>query len=132
MAEKRKPCPLFRFNIPADDPVRAQEFYGKIFGWKFEGFPGSDSVWEVEGCDTDNGCEGGLHQRRYPKQTITPFIKVPSIEEYSKMIEENGGEIVMQKYPIKNTGYFCICKDPEKNEISLWEDDTSAPSPDVK
>ena len=119
MTKEREPCPLFRFNIPADDPTRAQKFYGEIFGWQFDGFPGSDSVWDIDGCDVDDGCEGGLHQRRYPTQTITPFIKVPSVVEYSKMVVEHGGEIIMDKYPVMSTGYFCICKDPEGNEISL-------------
>jgi uncharacterized protein len=30
------------FEIPADHPERAKKFYGSLFGWKIEKFPGAD------------------------------------------------------------------------------------------
>ena len=32
------------FEIPADNPERAKKFYGSLFGWKIEQFPGVDGL----------------------------------------------------------------------------------------
>ena len=31
---------LVHFEIPADDTAEAREFWGSLFGWKFEAYPG--------------------------------------------------------------------------------------------
>jgi len=33
------------FDIPVDDPVRAQKFYKKVFDWKFEKWDGPMDYW---------------------------------------------------------------------------------------
>jgi len=34
------PASIVWFEIPADNVDRARTFYGKLFGWKIERFPG--------------------------------------------------------------------------------------------
>ena len=34
------PASIVWFEIPADNVERAKTFYGKLFGWKIERFPG--------------------------------------------------------------------------------------------
>ena len=31
---------MVHFEIPAGDPAKAQEFWGSLFGWQFQAFPG--------------------------------------------------------------------------------------------
>jgi uncharacterized protein len=35
------------FEIPADDVERAKAFYGALFGWKIEKFPGQMEYWHI-------------------------------------------------------------------------------------
>src|SRR5207245_10138616 len=34
------PGRIVHFEIPADDTAKGREFWGALFGWKFESFPG--------------------------------------------------------------------------------------------
>ena len=36
------------FEIPADNPERAQKFYSSMFGWKINPFPGATDYWHIE------------------------------------------------------------------------------------
>ena len=36
------------FEIPANNPERAKKFYGKLFGWKIELFPGMTDYWHID------------------------------------------------------------------------------------
>lgn len=36
------------FEIPADNPERAKKFYGSLFGWKVEPFPGVTDYWHID------------------------------------------------------------------------------------
>ncbi len=38
------PASIVWFEIPADNVERAKTFYGKLFGWKIERFPGAKAV----------------------------------------------------------------------------------------
>jgi len=39
---------------------------------------------------------------------MTNTIEVPSIDEYSKLIQSNGGHILVPKMPILGVGYFTV------------------------
>ena len=54
-AKKKNPVgSLVWFEIPADHPERARNFYGKLFGWKIKKFPGTADYWHI-----DTGGSGG-------------------------------------------------------------------------
>ena len=36
---------ITHFNIPVDDPGRAQKFYKEVFDWKFEKWDGPTDYW---------------------------------------------------------------------------------------
>src|SRR5438067_1624089 len=35
------------FEIPVDDPDRAEKFYAEVFGWKFDRYPGAPGALEL-------------------------------------------------------------------------------------
>ena len=49
-------------------------------------------------------------------------MSVPSIDEYLKKIEAEGGQLIKPKGPILDTAFFAVVKDTEGNAIGLWED----------
>jgi len=116
------------FEIPADNVERARTFYGKLFGWKIDKFPGPTAkpYWLVETGSDDPSRNGGLMERQFPGHTITTYIAVPSVEKAAAKVEKLGGKICMEKTAVPQMGYFVVCSDTENNQFALWEADEKA------
>src|ERR1019366_686207 len=55
------------FEIPAENPERAMQFYSSVLGWKFNKWPGPVDYWLISTGDPgEPGIDGGLMQRRDP------------------------------------------------------------------
>jgi predicted enzyme related to lactoylglutathione lyase len=115
------------FDVPADDVERAKNFYGKIFGWKFDKWDGPMEYWmTITGDDKQPGINGGLCQRMPGQVGITNTIDVPSVDEYSTKIQSGGGKILAPKMPIPGVGYFAQCMDTEGNIFGIIQMDKNA------
>jgi uncharacterized protein len=120
---------VVHFEIPADDPGRAQKFYGELFGWKIEKFPVPMPMdyWMITTAETgENALGGGMLKRQDPQQQITIYIDVPSVDEYVHKIEKLGGKLCVPKMAVPGMGYFAVCLDPENNGFGIWEDNPKA------
>jgi predicted enzyme related to lactoylglutathione lyase len=116
---------LVHFDIPADDPARAREFYSGLFEWKIEKAPGPMEYWLIAPTN-EEAVSGGLMKRPQPEQRITPYFAVPSIDEYVAKAEKLGGKIVVPKMPVTGMGYFAFCLDTENNVFAMWETNPDA------
>jgi uncharacterized protein len=128
---------IVHFELPADDPERAAEFYRELFGWdikKFEGsVAGGMEYWMVKTVPTDSdgrpvrpGVNGGLMRRMYPNQPPVNYINVENVDEAVSRAERLGAKILMGKTPVPGMGWFAQLNDLEGNLIAVWETDTSA------
>lgn len=118
---------VIHFDIPADDPVRAQKFYQDVFGWKFDKWNGPMEYWMTKtGDDKQPGINGGLAKRMPGQFGTTNTIDVPSVDEFAKKIQSNGGKIIMPKMPIQGVGYFAQCQDTEGNIFGIIQMDQNA------
>jgi len=118
---------IIHFDIPADDPARAQKFYQDVFGWTFDKWNGPMEYWMAKtGDDKQPGINGGL-AKRMPGQTgVTNTIDVPSVDEFARKIESKGGKIIMPKMAIPGVGYFAQCLDTEGNVFGIIQMDQNA------
>ena len=83
---------IVHFDIPADDPARAQKFYQEVFGWTFEKWNGPMEYWMAKtGDDKQPGINGGLAKRMPGQFGITNTIDVSSVDEFAKKILSKGG-----------------------------------------
>ena len=65
------------FEIPADNPQRAMDFYSKIFGWQFKKWDGPADYWIITtGQSPEPGIDGGLLKRQHPNQPCVNTIGV--------------------------------------------------------
>ncbi len=120
------------FEIHADDPERAAEFYKLAFGWTIKKWEGPVDFWLiVTGASPEPGINGGI-KRRSESQATVNSIEVPSIDEYVRRVERCGGEIVMEKRPIPGFGWHCCCQDTEGNLFGLIETDVTVTGDDAK
>ncbi len=118
---------IVHFDLPADDPGRARQFYGDLFGWKFmeTGFP-DFSLVETRALDGSPGVGGGLGKRGVPEQRIMNYIGVASIDEYVERVISLGGTVTFKKTAVPGFGYLANCMDTEGNAFGLWQEDPAA------
>jgi predicted enzyme related to lactoylglutathione lyase len=114
------------FEIPVDDPDRAERFYADVFGWVFNRFPGAPSYYGMATTgDSHPGIDGALFQRGEGAST-TLTMSVDSIEEAVARIEAAGGRLVTPKTPVPGVGYFANCLDTEGNQFGIFVNDERA------
>ena len=116
------PASIVWFEIPADSVERAKKFYGKLFGWKIEKFPGSMEYWHIDTGGANDTPDGGLLKRQNPgHQGITNYIGVASVDKFVAKVDKLGGKVCMPRTAVPQMGYFAVCQDAEKNTFALWE-----------
>ena len=114
------------FEIPADNPKRAKQFYGKLFGWKINPFPAMPDYQHIDTGGADASPDGGLMKRMHPAHTITTYVSVPSVTRFMTKVKKLGGEISKPKTAVPGMGYFAICNDTEDNTFAIWEPNPKA------
>ncbi len=115
------------FEIPADNVERAKKFYGELFGWKIEKFPGPMEYWHIDTGGGNDTPDGGLLKRQNPgHQGITIYIGVASVDQFVAKVQKLGGKICMPKTAVPQMGYFAVCQDADNNTFGLWETNQDA------
>ncbi len=124
---------IVHFEIPANDIEKLRKFYGDLFGWRIEKYPGPTVYYMLETVPVDEktmmpirlGVNGGLYVK---KDAAMPelakpinYISVESVEEYSKKVEALGGKIVVPKMEITGLGWWALALDPEGNAFGMLE-----------
>ncbi len=84
------------FEVPADNVERARKFYGTLFGWKIEKFPGGMEYWHIDTGGADATPDGGMMKRQHPQHGITTYISVPSVEKFMVKVQKLGGNLHAQ------------------------------------
>ena len=114
------------FEIPVDDPDRAENFYADIFGWSFQRFEGAPEYYGMATTgEGEQGINGALFQRG-ESGVVTLTMEVGSIEEAMARIAEKGGRVLQGKTPIPGMGWFATCEDTEGNRFGLFTNDPTA------
>jgi len=118
---------IVHFDIPSDNPDRAQKFYSGVFGWKFDKWDGPMEYWMIKtGDEKEPGINGGLSKRMPGQIGITNTIDITSVDEYSKKIQSMGGQVIVPKMAIHGVGYFATCMDTEGNIFGIIQMDKNA------
>jgi uncharacterized protein len=118
---------VVHFEIPAGDTKRAVDFYGKVFGWKFEKWPGPMEYWMVSTGDAGApGINGGLLPNGSTVKSTTNTIEVQSVDTAATAVKNAGGKQLSPKNAIPGVGYFAYCEDTEGNVFGVMQNDTNA------
>ena len=116
------PGQIVHLEIPADDTAVGREFWGSLFGWQFQSFPGSSEYHMTRLSDQQGlaitNMEPGKHGMR-------AYFDVDDIKTGAARVQELGGE-AGDPMPVPGMGWFVTCTDPHGNEFGLWQNDTSA------
>ena len=127
---------ICHFEIPADDPKRAAEFFRGLFGWNIREWDSANNTAEIHMVETvprdefgrlvRPGANGMIMKRQNPHQPFANYISVESVDEYGARAEGLGGQVVFPKTPVPGMGWFLYFKDTEGNIFGLWQNDPAA------
>jgi uncharacterized protein len=116
---------IVHLEIPADDTGKSREFWGSLFGWQFESYPGPSEYHMARISDAGGAAITNMEPG---KQGTRPYFAVDDIDAGVARVRELGGE-ASDKMPVPSMGWFSTAKDPHGNEFGLWQNDASAPGP---
>lgn len=120
------PRPI-HFEIPAESPERAIQFYQTIFGWQFQKWEGPTEYWLIEtGKPDEPGINGGLLRRRDPSQPCVNTVGVASVDSMLERIAGAGGKCVLPKMAIPGVGWLAYCTDLDGHMFGIMQPDSAA------
>ena len=122
---------VVHFEIHAEDPPRAINFYASVFGWQFSQW-GDQEYWIiVTGPSEQPGINGGLLPRRgqIDGQAVIAYvctIDVASLDATIAAIEANHGTLALPKMAMPGVGWLAYYKDTEGNIFGVMQADPQA------
>jgi predicted enzyme related to lactoylglutathione lyase len=119
------PGEIVHIEIPADDTAQSREFWGSLFGWQFQAYPGPSEYHLTQVSDRTGGAITNMEPG---KRGMRAYFAVDDINAGAARVKELGGE-AGDAMPVPNMGWFSTCRDPQGNEFGLWQTDESAPMP---
>jgi predicted enzyme related to lactoylglutathione lyase len=120
------PGQIVHLEIPADDTATSQAFWGSLFGWQFESYPGPS---EYHMTRIGDNAGAAITNMEPGKRGTRPYFDVDDINAGSARVRELGGQ-AGDPMPVPSMGWFSVCTDPHGNEFGLWQTDPSAPTPE--
>ena len=130
---------IVHFEIHAEEPERAAEFYRNAFGWTIEKWEGGGAPIEYWSVITgpketkDQGVNGGLLKR--PKSLAeevcgsNAFVCTMLVEDYdatAAKILAAGGKEAMPKFALTGMAWQGYFIDTEGNTFGIHQPDTNA------
>lgn len=119
---------VVHFEIPADDPERAQAFYREAFGWRIDSMPEFEyamvrtTATNETGMPTEPGAiNGGMLRRQGPITSPVITIDVEDIDAALASIERLGGKTAQARQPVGDMGFAAYFTDPDGNLMGLWQ-----------
>ena len=120
------PRPI-HFEIPADDPARARQFYTDVFGWRFQSWGGGESeYWLITTGQDEPGIDGGMNRRQPGSTGVVNTIGVASLDDAVAKVTAGGGKVLMPKMPVPGIGWLAYCADTEGNAFGMMQSDEGA------
>ena len=106
-------------EIPVTDMKRAKGWYEKVFGWTFQDFDKTYTLWNAPG----GGTGGGLFLvKKIPaKSAVRAYIEVDDVDAKLKEIKKARGTVVLPKAEVPTFGWWAAFKDPQGTELYLWQ-----------
>lgn len=128
---------VVHFEIQANDPEKAAEFYRNVFGWTIEKWSGSTmEYWMIMTAEKESkepGINGGLLRRpaKMPPQECgtNAYVCTVQVENFDKTAEKilsAGGIVAMPKFALPKMAWQGYFLDTEGNTFGIHQPDENA------
>jgi predicted enzyme related to lactoylglutathione lyase len=123
---------VVHFEIHAENPERAVQFYSRLFNWEFTKWGGQMEYWLIKtGEDGTPGINGGLLKRQgaIDGQAVIAYVCTIDVASVDRLVDEiprHGGTIALPKMPVPGIGWLAYAKDTEGNIFGFMQRDAQA------
>src|SRR5262249_44845826 len=117
------PGEIVHIEIPADDTEQAREFWGSLFGWQFEAYPGPSEYHMARLADQ----QGAAITNMEPGKRGTPAYF--SVDDLNPGAGERVGGRRAQPWRVRTWGWSGPSPAPHGTEFGLGQIPPSAPAP---
>lgn len=115
---------VVHFEIAADDPGRAADFYAEVFGWKSHKWDGPVDYWLVatgEGAGIDGGIVPRDADLPAALRGVVNTVEVASVDEAVARAERAGGGVIAPKRHLAGVGWIAYLRDTEGNPFGVMQ-----------
>lgn len=106
-------------TLSTPDVARAEQFYGKVFGWKVMRNQPGISVFTTDG--TPEGMVADLQQaENFPPNWMT-YVAVDKVEAITERATQLGGKVLVPVFEIPNIGRIAMIADPMGAPLGLYQ-----------
>ncbi len=127
---------VVHFEIHADDPGRAERFYGDVFGWTITRWQGPVEYRLVSTGEGSPGIDGAIIARSEPLAGegvgIGGYVCTISVEDIGateRQVLAAGGQRVRDRHAIPGIGLRAYFKDTEGNVFGALQPAAQGPDP---
>jgi predicted enzyme related to lactoylglutathione lyase len=116
--------PIVHFELSAQDPRAAGEWYNNLFGWPVT----VSDQWDYVMVTTQERFGGGFNPvgPDMPAGTSIVYIATDDFDATFRRIQDAGGVVVTSRQDLPGVGAIGTFKDPTGNVVGLIQPDTSA------
>lgn len=108
------------FELMVSDTAKSQEFYRKVFDWKFSEYENMPGYLNI---DTGKEPMGGMMEKpdMVPAPSLGVYFLVESIDETLGKVEAAGGQTMFPRTDIPGIGWWALFMDPDGIPIMIYE-----------
>src|ERR1700730_10495062 len=96
------PGQIVHIEIPADDTAKSEQFWGSLFGWQFQAFPGP-SEYHMTRISDNSGA--AITNMEPGKRGTRAYFDVDDVNAGVARVKELGGQ-ADQPQPVPGMGWF--------------------------
>lgn len=111
--------PFVHLDLSTTDRKAAQQFYSKVFDWKFKDMPQMN--WT--GIDVGKGVGGGIGDKQMEQQPTawTAYVDVADVKKSLAKAAAAGATVVQDYMEIPGMGALGVFLDPQGASIGVWQ-----------
>ena len=118
---------VIHFELGAQDPQRAADFYHNLFGWEIKKWDGPAEYWLVTtGAQNEPGINGGILRHKDGAPRTINTVAVESVDDAVAKALGLGAQLGLPKMAIPGVGYQAYCLDPEGVLFGVHQFDPAA------
>ena len=113
------PNPICHFEFMVTNDARSQEFYGKIFDWKFEK---DDQAGGYTMIRIGQEPEGGMMNKpdQAPHPALNVYFMVDDLDTTLEKIKSAGGTVIVGRQEIPY-GWWAMFADPDGIPVGIFQ-----------
>ena len=118
---------VVHFEISADNPTVAADFYRNVFNWEINTWDGPQEYLLVStGAQDAPGINGAIYRPGNGMQGTVNIIDVEDLGSAMEKVQANGGTIISERHTVPHVGYVAYFVDPAGTTFGMIEADTAA------